>query len=416
MGEGGTPLLRAPGLGEELSFKNLLIKDETRNPTGSFIDRGSTVLASLAKEAGVRTCSCITTGNLGASLAAYCAKGGIATKIRIHSNTDREKLYQMIAYGAEVEAISKPVIDQPGDDHSLSVTAGNPYLLEGEKTTCFEIVQELGWVVPDVIVIPVGTGGHLSMVWRAILQLRASGLIDESECRLMGVQFAGSAPMVGRSRPGRGRSSTEAHFTELEESEPFFKNEAARAMRKSGGTSLETTTTETIRATGLLARTEGIFAEPAAASVIASLKTARSDGFIDSDETVVCIITGAGLKDTKAISRIAKATRQVVVSQDYSAARLQLGGTKLSLLRSLAARPHFGYELWKGLSAQREITTASVYQHLGELETLGLARKSRVSTVRGRERVFYELTRRGSEFVRMAGRMDLGKQQSAARR
>lgn len=405
LGEGGTPLLRAARLGTELALDHLLIKDESRNPTGSFMDRGSTVLVSLAKERGIKTCSCVTTGNLGASLAAYCAKAGIGAEIRIRPSTDRGKLYQMIAYGAHIETSSKPAKKDGSDDRSISVTAGNPYILEGEKTTCFEIIQDLGWKTPDVIFLPVGTGGHLSMFWRAMRQLKDSGLIDRLGCRLVGVQFSGSAPITKGPRQAKRPSPLEEPFTELEEAEPILRSEAIRAMKESGGRWVETTARETIDATGLLARTEGIFAEPAAASVVASLQTARLRGLIDADETVVCVITGAGLKDTKAISRIAKATRQVVMNEDYSVARLQIGETKLRLLRSLASRPRFGYELWKRLSSERRITTASVYQHLGELEGLALVRKSGVVTTRGRERVFYELTGKGSDLLKMAGRI-----------
>ncbi len=402
LGEGGTPLLRASRLVSELGFGNLLIKDESRNPTGSFMDRGSTVLVSLAKERGVKTCSCVTTGNLGASLAAYCAKAGIGAEIRIRPNTDRGKLYQMIAYGARIETSSTPARKGGSNDRSISVTAGNPYVLEGEKTTCFEIVQDLGWKTPDVILVPVGTGGHLSMFWRAVRQLKDSGLIDRSSCRLVGVQFSGVAPTSGGPRRTNYTEQAEGPFTELEESEPILRSEAMRAMQESGGQWVETTAKGTIDATGLLAGTEGIFAEPAAASVVAALQTAKSQGLIDADEVIVCVITGAGLKDTKAISRIAKATKQVVVKEDYPVARVQIGETKLKLLRSLTSRPRFGYELWKELSAGRTITTASVYQHLGELEGLALVRRSGVVTARGRERVFYELTRRGSDLLKMA--------------
>lgn len=235
LGEGGTPLLRAARLGTELALDHLLIKDESRNPTGSFMDRGSTVLASLAKERGIKTCSCVTTGNLGASLAAYCAKAGIGAEIIIRPSTDRGKLYQMIAYGAHIETSSKPVKKGGPDNRSISVTAGNPYILEGEKTTCFEIVQDLGWETPDAILIPVGTGGHLSMFGRAIQQLKDSGLIDKSACRLIGVQFIGSTPTIRAPRGKKHPSPVEEPFTELEESEPIFRSEAVRAMEDSGG-------------------------------------------------------------------------------------------------------------------------------------------------------------------------------------
>ncbi len=123
LGEGGTPLLAAPRLGAELGFGGLLIKDETRNPTGSFIDRGVTVLASVAKRDGVRRLLCTTTGNLGASLAAYSAKAGIETTIGIPPNTDQGKLYQMIAYGAKVEVLSHPGAARSEGMEGTAVTA-----------------------------------------------------------------------------------------------------------------------------------------------------------------------------------------------------------------------------------------------------------------------------------------------------
>ncbi len=406
LGEGGTPLVHARRLGTELGLNNLLLKDESRNPTGSFIDRGSTVLVSLAKEKGVRTCSCVTTGNLGASLAAYCAKGGLHAEIRIKPDADRGKLYQMIAYGAQVETFTRVSGSAAADRHSLQVNAGNPYILEGEKTTGFEMVEDMGWKTPDVIMVPVGTGGHLSMIWRALSQMRESGLVEKSGCRLLGVQFRGSASLVERPGSGGRGGRTEEPFTELEGSEPIFRKEAVKAIEESRGVAVETSIRETIGATSLLARTEGIFAEPAAASVVASLEEAKRRRLIDRDETVVCVITGAGLKDTKAIARIAKATRQAVAGEDYAVARTQIGGTKVELLRSIAEAPSFGYKLWKSLSARRKITTASVYQHLEELEGIKFVRRARVATVSGRERVFYELTKEGLDFLQVTGRIE----------
>jgi len=404
LGEGGTPLLPARRLGTELGLPNLLVKDESRNPTGSFIDRGSTVLVSLARQRGVKECSCVTTGNLGASLAAYCARAGIDARVVIDPSTDRGKLYQMLAFGAVVEARPRRTGAASGR-RSLSVNAGNPYLLEGEKTTAFEIVQELSWNLPDIIVVPVGTGGHLSMTWRAIEQLREARLIGGSSCRLIGVQLADSVPRGGP--PGRiDGGSRHDSFTELEESEPYFMKEAQKAIRASRGEGVRTTADETVTATGLLARTEGIFAEPASASVVACLGPALERGLIRRDDVVVCIITSAGLKDTKAVSRLARFARPVSVRQDYTVARIQVGETKLALLRLMENRSRYGYELWQGLSLTRRITTASVYQHLGELEELALVRRAGVITARGRQRVSYELTRKGTDFLRVAGEVE----------
>lgn len=411
LGEGGTPLLPAERLGRELGMTDLLIKDESRNPTGSFIDRGSTVLVSLARNRGARECACVTTGNLGASLAAYCARAGIAALIRIRPSTDRGKLYQMLAYGAQVEAPSQRHEPKSPGRASLSVTAGNPYILEGEKTTAFEILQDLAWRSPDVIVVPVGTGGHLSMVWKGLAQLRECGLTDRSKCRLLGVQFETGLPVRVR-RPATERREP---FTELEESEPFFRKEAIRAIRDSGGLGLATNSADTIRATALLAGTEGIFAEPASASVVAALRTARERGIINRDDRVVCVITGAGLKDTKAISRLAKTARRVPVREDYAIARMQIGETKMAILRLLGQKSSYGYELWQSLALQRKISTASVYQHLAELEGMALVRRAGIVVSGGRERVQYGLTRSGIDFLRMAGALELESREALGR-
>jgi threonine synthase len=405
LGEGGTPLLRAERLGPELGLNNLLIKDESRNPTGSFVDRGSTLLMSIAKRLGVRECTCVTTGNLGASLSAYCAKADIRAHIRVHPDADQGKLYQMLAYGAEIEGRGSHYIEHAHDRHSLAVTAANPYLLEGEKTTGFELVQDLGWKTPDAIVVPVGTGGHLRMIWQAITQLREAGLVPESGCRLIGVQVEG-APGSGRSRPTIDSPARNRPLAELEESEPLFRKEATRAMAESGGMALVTTSADTVNAIGALARTEGIFAEPASASVIAALAEGIGRGHIGRNENVVCIITGAGLKDPRAVSRLAREARRSRASEGYTLPVSQIGTTKVALLRMLGKGPNYGYGLWRQLHSEGGLTTASVYQHLSELEGFDMVRRRGSLSAKGRVRVVYELTRRGADFLRIADRLE----------
>ena len=395
LGEGGTPLLRADRLGEDLGLRNLLLKDESRNPTGSFMDRGTTVLASVARGEEVKELSCDTTGNLGASLGAYCAKAGIRARIRVHPNTDQGKLFQMLAYGVEIDASSPRT--RGGSD--LEVTAANPFLLEGEKTTGYEIVQDLSWQMPDAVVVPVGTGGHLSMLWRSFREFEDAGFVRDSGCRLIGVQLE-----AGAAGP-RIQAQSGFPLAELAESEPFFRGEAARAMDESKGFSVKTTRGETISATGLLAKTEGIFAEPSAASAVAGLAAVVQRGDIGGSETVVCIITGAGLKDTRSVSRIAKETRRIAAPAAYVSPSQKIGETKLAILR-LLRRPNYAYEIWRVLGRERPISTASVYQHLLELEELLMVRKKGSVVCEGRERVMYELTRRGTDYLRITGRLE----------
>jgi threonine synthase len=402
LGEGGTPLLRAERLGAELGVRDLWIKDESRNPTGSFLDRGSTVLLSLAKKEGIKGCTCVTTGNLGASIAAYCAKAGISAEVQINPNTDQGKLYQMLAFGAKIETAP----NRMGGLRSLEVTAANPYLLAGEKTTGFEIVQELGWKSPDVIVVPVGTGGHLSMIWRSISELSESGLARETRCRLYGVQIegAGSPSTAGK------KISTKYGFplAELSESEPSFRSQAELAISDSDGLSLKTASAETIQAMGLLAKAEGIFAEPSAASAVAALGGAVREGHIDRAETVVCVITGTGLKDTDSVSRLAKETRRGVKRMGFVSPSPKVGETKVELLRQLQGKPRYAYELWLIFREKRGLSTASVYQHLSELEGFDLVRKKGSVMAKGRERILYVLTRRGADFLRITDRLEIG--------
>ena len=400
LGEGGTPLLRAERLAKEVGLKNLLIKDESRNPTGSFMDRGATVLVSLARGKNTKECSCNTTGNLGASLAAYCAKAGINARIKVNPNTDQGKLYQMLAYGAD---LGTSAFDTGGKT-GLEVDAANPYLLEGEKTTGFEILQDLEWKGPDVIVVPVGTGGHLSMVWRSIKELREAGIIEGSGCRLLGVRLEKpAAPNPSGRAVGTGGGFP---LAELAESAPYFRKEADIATEESGGASLYTAPEETIAATGLLAKTEGIFAEPSAASVVAAILKATREGSIGRTETVVGVITGAGLKDTRAVSRIAKEARRIAPQLAYASPSPKIGDTKLAMLRLLQRQPGYGYEIWRTLRADRSISTASVYQHLLELEGFAFVRKRGSVVSSGRERVLYELTRRGSDFLKVTSRLE----------
>lgn len=394
-------MLAARRLGEEMGFQHLLIKDETRNPTGSFIDRGSTVLMSLAKGRGVKRISCVTTGNLGASLAAYSAKAGVETEIRILPNTDHGKLYQMIAYGARVEILSRTPHKVRPEADAISISAANPFILEGEKTTGLEMIHDLGWKQPDAIVVPVGTGGHLAMIWRSLLQLHRGGLIEIPSCKLIGVQLQASAPIVEGLQASRRMASDEKPLTELEESEPIFKRAAVESIRESEGYGIEISAREAIQGTSLLARTEGIFAEPASASVVASLKLIKDGGLLDPSDTIVCVITGSGLKDTKTIKTLSRTAKHVVTREDLIIKPVQMGRTKLKILRALSDQPRFGYGIWKALSKERSITTASVYQHLSELEGIALIRRSGVVRAKGRERILYEITRKGAEFLKI---------------
>jgi DNA-binding MarR family transcriptional regulator len=175
---------------------------------------------------------------------------------------------------------------------------------------------------------------------------------------------------------------------------------AVSSIRDSNGHGIEVSASEAIRGTSLLARTEGIFAEPAAASVVASLRRAKEEGLLRSRDRIVCVITGTGLKDTKTVTRMARMPKHLIGTEDFAVQPFEIGMTKLKMMQALSEGPAFGYGLWRALSSEKGITTASVYQHLSELERAALVRRSRVVKFRGRERIFYELTRKGSELLK----------------
>lgn len=401
LGEGATPLLRAEKLGRVVGLRNLYLKDETRNPTGSFMDRGSTVLVSLANGRGVAECACVTTGNLGASLSAYCARAGIRARVALEPSTDQAKLYQVIAYGAKIEATPARIGRRSSGRHVLDVAPRNPYFLEGEKTTGLELVQDLGWEFPDAVIVPVGTGGHISMTWQAMADLKRAGLAEGTPSRLYGVRpregGAGTGPSAGRNPEWR------ESLAELEQSDPAFGDEASRAMSESRGRPFPTTPAKTLRATGLLAKTEGIFAEPSSASVVAALEDSVSRGEIAADEVVVCVITGAGLKDPRAVTRLAREAKRVQPVGPSMLFSPRVGRTKVEILRILVGKGGYGYDVWRSLRRGRGISTASVYQHLAELEEVGLIRRGGAVVAKGRERLLYEVTRKGDELLRIAG-------------
>jgi threonine synthase len=414
LGEGGTALLKCERLAETLRLRSLLIKDETTNPTGSFLDRGMTLVISKASELGFRTVSCQAgSGNFAASASAYAARAGL--NCAIHSLRQRieeinlGKLYQIIAYGGNIviETTDQELSDFGKRSYALSPS--NPYFAEGEKTITYEICEQLGWRTPDRIVVPMGHGQHLSMIWRGINELRKVGLIKEQDVAMTGVQLEGYSAIVDELQGKKvgdmslGRAKTVA--VELAMKKPTHGYLAIRSIRDSRGEGVKVKDAEVLDAMALLARTEGIFAEPAAASTIAGLKKLIDQGRVDRDEEIVCVITGAGLKDPHTARRFIAKVKQVdkILTQNESRRfTTRLGRTKLEILRIIAEKQTYGYEVWGALKRRLgwDLDISSVYQHLSELEKTGLIRRSKVESVLGKpERFYYSTTDRGKALI-----------------
>jgi len=306
--EGGTPLYKCERLAERLGIKNLYVKNEGANPTGSFKDRGMTVGVSKALEFNVKTVICASTGNTSASLAAYAARAGLNCVVLIpYGKIALGKLSQAMMYGAKVVAVKgnfdaalKIVVNASKTFGLYLLNSINPFRIEGQKTAAFEICEQLGWKAPDRIIIPVGNAGNITAYWKGFKELEAIEIIKELP-RMTGVQASGASPIVNafanRSEKIEPVSDPETIATAIRIGNPVNWKRALKAIRESGGVAVTVTDDEIIYAQKLLARTEGIFVEPASAASIAGLKKLIESGEIGSEETVVCIATGHGLKD-----------------------------------------------------------------------------------------------------------------------
>jgi threonine synthase len=313
-GEGLTPLIDSPGLAEMLGIRALQLKNETVNPTGSFKDRQISVGISKAREAGAHTLAVVSSGNVAASSASYCAIAGMKCNIFTPCNAPEEKLVQARMYGAsffKVNTLSSSRIFElimkvcdERDWHLLS-TAGlyNPYQVEGGKTIAHEL-SEFSSALPDWIIAPVGGGGLVGSLWRGFRELKALGVIEKLPA-IVGVQSSACTPLVNAIENNLSPAEVVANPVSVGDTIAgaiaddilFDAYTALPAIRETGGTAISVTDEEMLQAEKQLARRAGIFAEPASSSTIAGAKKLRESGVIGEDDTVCCIITGSGFKD-----------------------------------------------------------------------------------------------------------------------
>jgi threonine synthase len=298
--EGDTPLVYAPRLGRELGCEHLYLKLEGCNPTGSFKDRGMVVAVAKAAEEGARGVICASTGNTSASAAAYAARVGLSAVVLVpEGNIALGKLAQAIVYGAEVLAIdgsfdlALQIVRAVGEEGSFAIVNSiNPYRLEGQKTAAFEIIEKLGRA-PDILAIPVGNAGNISAYWKGFREAREREMATTLP-RMLGFQAEGAAPIV------LGRIVEQPHTvaTAIRIGNPASWRMAVAARDESGGLIEAVSDDEILAAYRRLAQWEGVFGEPASAASAAGLWKLVKSGRLDlSGQTVVCIITGTGLKD-----------------------------------------------------------------------------------------------------------------------
>ena len=307
LGEGGTPLPKSRRTADELGLGEVYFKNEGQNPTGSFKDRGMTVAVTRAVEIGARELLCASTGNTSASMAAYAARAGMKATVLIpHGKIARGKLLQAIVHGATIKEV-KGSFDQAlekarriaEEGRLYFVNSLNPYRIEGQKTLAFELWEQLG-KVPDVVILPVGNAGNISAIWKGFWELRRLGITDRTP-RMVGVQATGAAPIATAYTREDSVITPWPHpetvASAIRIGAPASWKKALRAVRDSGGAMLTVSDHEILRAQRQLASQEGIFAEPASSTSVAGLRKASRAGLVTRRESVVCVITGHGLKD-----------------------------------------------------------------------------------------------------------------------
>jgi threonine synthase len=324
---GWTPLIRARRLEERLGLEALYIKDDGRNPSASFKDRASAIALVRARELGVELVTGASTGNAASSTAVLAAgMGGMRTRIFIPKDAPEAKVAQLLAFGAEVLAVDGTYDD--AFDLCLAATERfgwynrntgyNPFTREGKKSVSFEICEQLGWEVPDLVVVPVGDGNIISGVWKGFCDLRAIGFIDRLP-RLLAVQAEKSDAVVsalegdGTIRPVSGETVADSISVGL----PRDGEAAVQAIQESGGFGVRVSDEEILEAILSIARGAGVFGEPAGVTPFAGLaKAAGKGGPIEPSSKIVLLMTGNGLKDVASVTRVTGEARLIPPDPD----------------------------------------------------------------------------------------------------
>jgi threonine synthase len=306
---GGTSLVEAKKLATALGVAKLLIKDDGKNPSASFKDRASAVAIQHARESGFDMVTGASTGNAASATAVLSAQVGMKARIFVPKAAPRAKIAQLVTFGAEVLAVDG-TYDQAFDLCLEATrrwgwynrnTGFNPYTREGKKTVSFEIVEALGFEVPDLVVVPVGDGNIFSGVWKGFVEAKKLGLIDRLP-KMLAAQAEGSAAIVNAFH-GDGiirAVSGDTVADSISVSVPRDGDIAVRSLRESEGIGVTVSDDEILAAIPALARASGIFGEPAAATGLAALQKASREGLLDPTWTVVMLNTGNGLKDINA--------------------------------------------------------------------------------------------------------------------
>ncbi|WGM89052.1 MAG: threonine synthase [Candidatus Bathyarchaeum tardum] len=389
LGEGGTPLHKALRLAKKLGLNSLYLKDETRNPTNSFRDRCAALMVSNALDHGHKSVICASNGNMGASMAAYCAKSGLTCNVVVPKMVDVGKLAQMMIYDAVIEEHGETVDESIIRAEALAKETGwyqataefNPLTIEAEKTISYEVVEQFG--VPDWFVVSMGNGGTIYSLWKGFKDLYTLQRINKIP-KMIGVQASGCAPIVEAYRKnssvGPNACESYTHALGIFVKKPLNGTKALQAIIESGGVAIMVKDSEIFTAEKEIASREGLFAEPSSSATIAALKNLVVNGVVRNDESVICLITGSGLKATDVLQQLVKKRKTAKVGSELS--------TKEKILRILANQDTYGYDLWKKIG--KTMTRAAIYQHLNDLSSRGA-----LVSYQREGRKYFRITERG---------------------
>ena len=313
LNEGGTPLQKCHQISKDIGIPKLYVKNEGVNPTGVFKDRGSLVELTKARELGAASVCCASTGNMAASVSAYAAACNMPCYVLVPEGTPIGKLSQSLIYGARVIQIRGTYADccvlaeDMAKNHNFYLAGDYVFRSEGQKSLAYEVVEQLFWNVPDVVIVPVGCGTNLAAIWKGFVELQKLGFVDKTP-RMIGVQPSNVPTIVEAFRQSKKeyikveKPSTVASAVGI--GAPLDDIKVLNALYDSNGFAEDASESEILLAEKTLGSKEAIFVEPSGAIPIAVLPKLLEKGIISSDDTVVCVATGIGLKDPKAATQM----------------------------------------------------------------------------------------------------------------
>lgn len=339
LGEGGTPILTASRLGAHFGLSNLLIKDEGLNPTGSFKARGLGMAVARARELGVTTVAIPSAGNAAAAMAAYAARAGLEAIVAMPIDTPEVMKAECVAYGARVLLVKGLINDAGKIIRSCCDAFGwfdvstlkEPYRAEGKKTLGLELVEQLGWRVPDAIVYPTGGGTGIVGMWKAFAELEEMGLIGSRRPKMIVVQAENCAPIVRAFEQHTDHASLWENASTVA---PGMRVPVAigdylilEAVRASGGTAITVSDNDLLEGMHLGLTREGISVSPESGAAIIATRMLRKNGFLQEDDEVLIFSTGSGLMHTDLISDDGLTVLDPMDSPEVWEAKMRAGGS-----------------------------------------------------------------------------------------